>query len=92
MKYRFIFLLAFSLGILASCTKTKNRSIDYNTVIKLSRAYASVQQMTVRLINTFFKMATDSLVLNTGYNPDVDGAVCRYRIEKIRLRILFFTL
>ncbi len=75
--------MALSIGVLASCTKTRNRSINYNTVIQSSRAYASVQQMTVRLMNTFYKMATDSLVLHTGYNPDVDGAVCRYRKDTI---------
>ncbi len=79
---RFLILLITPLLII-SCNKTQNEFIDFKPLIKVSNDYTKVEQMTVRLLSTFFKAAGDSLVLTEGYNPNIDGAVCRYTIDTI---------
>jgi hypothetical protein len=80
---RFVILLVVVAAIISGCHKKQNRYIDYNPVVKVSNDYVSVQQLTVRLLQTFFKITTDSLVINNGYNPDIDGAVCRYSYDTV---------
>jgi len=78
IKKGVIILLLFILALSACKKNDKNSYVDYNTLLYASSDYLNVQQMTVRLLNTYFKMATDSVLYADGYNPDIDKAACNY--------------
>ncbi len=75
---RFLFLSIIIAVLLSSCHKKQNRYINYKPVINASNDYTNAQQITVRLLQTFFKVTGDTLINLEGYNPDIDGAVCTY--------------
>lgn len=75
---RFVILSMIITLLFSGCHKKQNIYIDYNPVIKSSNDYTNVQQLTVRLLQTFFKVTVDSSIILNGYNPNIDGAACTY--------------
>ncbi len=65
----------FIVGLfISSCKKDDNSYYSYNTGIDATKDYVIGQQMMVLILNTYFKSISDSLLLNTGHNNNIDGA------------------
>ena len=69
-----IFLVLITGLLFSSCKKDDNSYHSYNTGIDATKDYVIAQQMLVLILNTYFKSISDSLLINTGHNNNIDGA------------------
>ncbi len=93
MRLNYLILAGFILLVFSTCNKEENTRYDYNKGIEASRSFVTAEQMTVQLLNTFFKSITDSVLMADGMAKIDNGDVFYYSEpqESIEIRYPYWS-